>query len=164
MVLVTFFQSSFLVPCGELIAGRGDKSGYRETSWRAITQVQGRDNGNCGYDTNRDGKKWGKCLDLRYVLEGKLTGFADGLCEECGGKKESRTIPRCLAWVTGWMVVRFDAVEETGVEVGCILFEMLIRHWCDGITWITKVSVEVDVIWLSLADRRFESHVTGWNH
>ena len=63
-------------------------SHFRETSWEIVTQVQGRDDDDCCYDSNRDGKKWEKCLDLRYVLEGKLIGVADGLCEEWRGKED----------------------------------------------------------------------------
>lgn len=54
-------------------------------------------------------------------------------------RKESRIIPRYLALVV--MVVPFDDMAE----LGCILFEMLIGHLHGNITWIDKVSIQVDV-------------------
>ena len=48
-------------------------------------------------------------------------------------------------------------MEEIGVEVGFILFEMLIRHSGGNTMRIDKGRVQVDIAWLSLADRCFES-------
>lgn len=36
-------------------------------------------------------------------------------------------------------------MEEPGAEVGCIVFEMLIRHLQGNVTWIGKVSLSGNV-------------------
>lgn len=40
----------------------------------------------------------------------------------------------------------FNDKEETGAEIDCVLFEMIIKHLHGNITWIDQVGVQVDTL------------------